>query len=228
MNKFNKGGDRKFGGDFKKRGFRDRGESDRGARGGFGRDRGDRPEMFKAVCAECGDSCEVPFKPNGNKPVYCSNCFKRDKAPSNNFHSDRAPRFEAPHFHAEKSPVNSKLEDKLDAINAKLEKIMKFISPAVEAIKEIDFDTPEEIIENVKGGIDKIKAGAKNVKREAKTINKETKELRSELLKDAKAIKKEVVRNAKSIGKTIAKDVKKVKKEVGRVVKNVKARKKKK
>lgn len=85
MNNFNEGGGRKFSGDFKKRSFRDRGESDRGGRGSFNRDRGDRPEMFKTICSECGQSCEVPFKPSGSKPVYCSNCFKRDKAPTGNF-----------------------------------------------------------------------------------------------------------------------------------------------
>jgi len=35
----------------------------------------DRKEMFKAVCSECGDNCEVPFKPTGSKPVLCSSCF---------------------------------------------------------------------------------------------------------------------------------------------------------
>lgn len=35
----------------------------------------DRKEMFKAVCSECGNDCEVPFKPTGSKPVLCSSCF---------------------------------------------------------------------------------------------------------------------------------------------------------
>jgi len=50
---------------------------DRGAsRGGFGGGRGgDRPMMHRATCSECGKSCEVPFKPTGSKPVYCSECF---------------------------------------------------------------------------------------------------------------------------------------------------------
>jgi CxxC-x17-CxxC domain-containing protein len=26
-------------------------------------------EMHKAVCAECGKDCEVPFKPSGDRPV---------------------------------------------------------------------------------------------------------------------------------------------------------------
>lgn len=41
----------------------------------FESNREGRPEMFKAVCADCGKSCEIPFKPNGNRPVYCSTCF---------------------------------------------------------------------------------------------------------------------------------------------------------
>ncbi len=32
-------------------------------------------EMFTATCSSCHKSCEVPFRPNGEKPVYCSACF---------------------------------------------------------------------------------------------------------------------------------------------------------
>ncbi|MFC1771495.1 CxxC-x17-CxxC domain-containing protein [Candidatus Margulisiibacteriota bacterium] len=35
-----------------------------------------KPAMFKTTCTECGQDCEVPFKPTGNKPVLCSYCFK--------------------------------------------------------------------------------------------------------------------------------------------------------
>jgi CxxC-x17-CxxC domain-containing protein len=45
-----------------------------GGRGGAGS--GPR-ELHQAVCAECGKTCEVPFKPRGDKPVYCSDCFER-------------------------------------------------------------------------------------------------------------------------------------------------------
>ena len=41
-------------------------------------------EMHKAVCADCGKECEVPFKPsndaNGNpRPVYCRDCYQNHK-----------------------------------------------------------------------------------------------------------------------------------------------------
>lgn len=31
--------------------------------------------MFAATCSSCGKACEVPFRPTGEKPVYCSDCF---------------------------------------------------------------------------------------------------------------------------------------------------------
>ncbi len=47
-----------------------------GSGGGFG----DRPrEMFKAVCSDCKKECDVPFKPSGDRPVYCKECFSKRK-----------------------------------------------------------------------------------------------------------------------------------------------------
>lgn len=57
-------------------------------RSSLGRDT-DRPMMHKATCSECGQACEVPFKPNGRKPVFCSNCFKREEGPSPRRFDDR-------------------------------------------------------------------------------------------------------------------------------------------
>lgn len=65
------------------------GQFDRGNRGGgrsnnrgFGGRGSDRQEMHDAVCSECGEKCEVPFRPTSSKPVYCNNCFKRDSGSS--------------------------------------------------------------------------------------------------------------------------------------------------
>lgn len=55
----------------------DAGRSRRDDRGG------ERKEMFDAVCSECGNRCQVPFRPNGRKPVLCSNCYgKSEGAPA--------------------------------------------------------------------------------------------------------------------------------------------------
>jgi CxxC-x17-CxxC domain-containing protein len=34
-------------------------------------------QMYPATCAECGKSTEVPFQPRGDKPVYCSDCYRK-------------------------------------------------------------------------------------------------------------------------------------------------------
>ena len=34
-------------------------------------------EMHPATCAACGKETEVPFKPMSDKPIYCSDCFKK-------------------------------------------------------------------------------------------------------------------------------------------------------
>ena len=49
-----------------------------GYSGGGGYDRGPR-EMFSATCSSCGREAQVPFRPNGSKPVYCSDCFQTQR-----------------------------------------------------------------------------------------------------------------------------------------------------
>jgi CxxC-x17-CxxC domain-containing protein len=49
-------------------------------RGGYSR--GER-EMYSATCASCGREAKVPFMPRGDKPVYCSDCFRQQRQTSN-------------------------------------------------------------------------------------------------------------------------------------------------
>jgi CxxC-x17-CxxC domain-containing protein len=34
-------------------------------------------QMFPTTCSECGKSTEVPFQPRGDRPVYCSDCYRK-------------------------------------------------------------------------------------------------------------------------------------------------------
>ena len=48
-----------------------------------GRDSGKRSfekQMHEVTCDKCGKRCEVPFKPSGDKPVYCSDCFRQGES----------------------------------------------------------------------------------------------------------------------------------------------------
>lgn len=86
--------------------------------GGF-----DRPTMHSATCAECGSHCEVPFKPNGKKPILCSNCFK-------GVNNDGPKRFDSrggndrPSFNAAPRQDDSALR----AINQKLDSILEILA----------------------------------------------------------------------------------------------------
>jgi len=50
-------------------------KSERYGNGNYGY--GARRQMFPAVCAECGQDTEVPFEPRGDRPVYCSECYRK-------------------------------------------------------------------------------------------------------------------------------------------------------
>lgn len=47
----------------------------RGGRNNFSRER----QMYDVICANCGAKTQVPFKPNGEKPVYCKDCYQSMK-----------------------------------------------------------------------------------------------------------------------------------------------------
>jgi CxxC-x17-CxxC domain-containing protein len=125
-NKFSKGGDR----DFK------------------------RAEMHKATCANCGKSCEVPFRPNGEKPVYCSDCFganrereggaqafpKRDFGGRDERGGDRPESFRKPEAAMGGDKRIDELKRELDKANSKLDRLMDMVRASsrseIPAVKE--------------------------------------------------------------------------------------------
>lgn len=40
--------------------------------------RGDR-QMYEVICDGCGVTTQVPFQPRGDRPVYCRDCFDRQR-----------------------------------------------------------------------------------------------------------------------------------------------------
>ena len=47
------------------------------------RNRGGDPsrprQMHSVVCAECGQETQVPFEPNEGRPVFCRDCYTKQK-----------------------------------------------------------------------------------------------------------------------------------------------------
>lgn len=114
----------------------------RGGRGG-GRDFGGRsfsggkdmgrPQMHKAVCSTCGNECEVPFKPSGDKPVYCRDCFAKNRSHDNDRSFNPSPRPEFKRFNEDR-PVQTPRNNELEAINSKLDQILKILSSQTETL----------------------------------------------------------------------------------------------
>jgi CxxC-x17-CxxC domain-containing protein len=67
-------------------GYSGGGYSSDGGGGGYGR--GER-QMFTVTCSSCGGDARVPFQPRGDKPVYCSDCFSKQKGSGSSSRSYR-------------------------------------------------------------------------------------------------------------------------------------------
>ncbi len=96
------------------------------------RDRGERREMFKAVCSECGKDCEIPFEPRDGRPVYCSDCFEKKEGGSRaprDFH-DRDNRDRRP----QRKPDFERKEASVIQNNAQLQEISKKLDRILEAL----------------------------------------------------------------------------------------------
>lgn len=49
----------------------------RDARKGNSRGNSGERQMYDAICSDCGKPCKVPFEPRNDRPIYCSDCFRR-------------------------------------------------------------------------------------------------------------------------------------------------------
>ncbi len=107
------------------------------------RHRFEEKRMFSATCSKCGKKFELPFKPTGERNVYCNDCFKGD---GNN--------------PTTKDSTNQCNKEQMEALGKKLDKIIELLTP-----KAIEKDIPVEAKEK------KVKE-KKEVKKKAATKKK--------------------------------------------------------
>ena len=95
--------------------------------------------VHSATCSGCGKDCQVPFKPNGKKPVFCSACYVREEKTGDDRRSDN--RGEKSSFYEKKSDYQSRPHARPDSrpsmngitteqyktLNAKLDTILKML-----------------------------------------------------------------------------------------------------
>ncbi len=102
----------------------------------------DDRQMFDAVCADCGNSCKVPFQPSGEKPVFCSNCFGDKKEGGSRNREQPRPQY----------------QEQFEQLNIKLDRILTMLAPApkafvqavVDEIKEEPEQPEEQVVETEK------------------------------------------------------------------------------
>lgn len=128
------GGRESFGG-------RGRNFTSRGGGYGGGRDRRSMPAC-DAVCAKCGKDCKVPFKPTGDKPVYCSECFGATGGGRDNL---RPIERSAPSMNSTSSVGSGITQEQFRELNKKLDKILGILNSLemVEEDEEGDEDEAE-------------------------------------------------------------------------------------
>ena len=220
-----------------KRDFGGRGrDNDRGGRRDFGGDR-ERPQMHSAVCDDCGNNCEVPFRPTGDKPIFCSDCFRNKRGDDNNRDNSRGSRDGGRRDFGERRPRQDFGDKKpfkkegagspdynkqFEILNRKLDQIIKAISPVV-----IEEGAPVETSKKKKVDTKALKKELSDVMKPKTTSKKDTKK---------KVVKKAVKKVAKKVAvkKTVTKKVAKkttakktVKKAVKKVAKKTATKKKK-
>ena len=143
MNKFRKphggGGNHSFGG-----GGQGRPSFGRPSRPPFAGAREESGQKFDAICAKCAKKCQVPFQPNGKKPVYCRDCFgmqRQDTPHQENFVRRDAPAvnrdfpkrpFESHESHVEDRAI-ADLKRQMDILTSKVDVIMRMLQDAPRA-----------------------------------------------------------------------------------------------
>lgn len=94
-------------------------------------------QMYDAICAKCGNRCQIPFHPRSGKEVFCSHCFEQKER--GEVTTQEMPRADA----------------RFDEINAKLDRVLELLSSAQTtkvtsknvATKEVSGEIFEDIVE---------------------------------------------------------------------------------
>ncbi|MFC1666525.1 CxxC-x17-CxxC domain-containing protein [Candidatus Omnitrophota bacterium] len=82
-------------------------------------DSGPRERTYtRVICADCSKECEVPFKPSGDRPVYCKDCFSKRKK-GNLFNANRNNKPEQRDFSRERYSDKKRLEKRQKPVKKK-------------------------------------------------------------------------------------------------------------
>jgi CxxC-x17-CxxC domain-containing protein len=153
---------------------RDRGNRPGGGNRNFGRPRftNDRQEMYSATCANCGKQCEVPFRPTGNKPVLCRECFQNNRG--SDLRRPERSSFDRPRFNNEDRSRTNDYTAQFESLNAKMDKILDLLqSPTDPAPLESNLN--EKVLEEIAEEIQEEKEVTEKKPKNKKVISSKKK-----------------------------------------------------
>lgn len=151
---------------------------------GFKRDHGSssnnvnrQTELFKTTCTRCGKSTEVPFRPDGIKPVLCRECFaNKQDGKGDNSSNERISRPEKTSLHTfsphsvdrratPSQPDYTALLNRMSALEMSITKLTQTM--LTQQTTASTSHIPTEVAKPVKKEIDKDKPAKKLVKKVA-------------------------------------------------------------
>lgn len=188
----------------------DRGGFRGGDRGGFGGGKsfgggrpGGRSTLFKTTCDKCKNECEVPFRPTGEKPVFCNNCFGKDGDMKSSFRKEAPRSFDRPFKKDFDAPREARPSVEIDALKKEMALMHDKIDMLVSYIGEASLSPKAEAKVSAKETVSVV-APAKKV---AKTVKAEkaTKTVTTKVATPKKAVAKAP---AKKVAKKVAKKTK--------------------
>jgi CxxC-x17-CxxC domain-containing protein len=134
--------------------------------GGFNpKDRAPREnKSYPAVCSDCGKACDVPFRPDGVKPVLCRECYSK-KAPATNMAGSR-DRF-TPNEQRGHTPAPAVALAEINLITKQLSALEEKVNQILELIK-----VSEKLVDTIPELVAAEKPKKVAIKKVAKVVEK--------------------------------------------------------
>ncbi|MSR85612.1 hypothetical protein EXS71_04235 [Candidatus Uhrbacteria bacterium] len=84
--------------------------------------------MHGAICGMCHKPCEVPFMPNGKKPVYCASCFRKNERGESHAFEDRRAYSKPEYATKQESSGTANFNEQFKVLNEKLDAIIEALN----------------------------------------------------------------------------------------------------
>ena len=94
-------------------------------------------QKYDAICNNCGKECQLPFKPTGERPVYCRECFAEMGGGDTNRSYGRDNRGQSLFQKPKESKQTSVTPEQFTQLNAKLDRILQLLTTSIDKLPEV-------------------------------------------------------------------------------------------